>query len=89
MTQEKISIKPELPKYVPYGSAEEFLEAQKEHGPYLYRSETKLAYYMPTMIDNNGIYIHTVYYYNYCSYNDLVNKFCWQDGTPCGKLKEE
>lgn len=74
-------IKPE-PKYRPYKSAEEFLKAQKEHGPYIKISDD---YYLPDMLLEKGI----------CgageveTWDKVINKYKWQDGTPCGILENE
>lgn len=83
-------IKPEI-KYRPYNCVEEFLQAQKEHGPYIKNLTLSEHYYLPTEVFSNinddkftvkfsdGIDIT----------NDrLANKEEWQrlDGEPCCKL---
>ena len=85
-----LRIKPE-PKYRPYKNAEEFLKAQKEHGPYLkmgsgfyvnifHINDSKINY-----IAHGGIKLNSP---EYLSYTELPNYFTWQDGTPCGILEE-
>lgn len=71
-----------------YNNAEEFLKAQKEHGPYFVFEDNYLIFpirvlplgidlFVPWQGDNSirGI-----------SYKDIV-KFTWQDGTHCGILE--
>lgn len=67
------------PKYRPYRSADEFLEAQKEHGPYLERMGNPV-FRIPIMVDDKNIKFDNGDIY---SYLDLI-EFCrWQDGTSC------
>jgi len=88
-------IKPEPPKpeYVPYESAEEFFQAQKEHGLYL---KGNYGCYFPVFVDDGGISIvngnREVATYLFNDEDDesesLHNVLTWQDGTPCGKPKQ-
>lgn len=85
-------VKPK-PKYRPYKNAEEFLQAQKEHGMYIRPKNNADRYELPTSIcdgmvvfllpTNDGRAYSICYYYD----NLLADKV-WQDGTPCG-VKEE
>lgn len=80
------------PTYRPYKNADEFLQAQREHGIYL-RPSTKAKYMTPITIIGDTITLASpldsvnVYTCRY-SYGDIFNNFTWQDGTPCG-VKEE
>ena len=84
-------VKPK-PTYRPYKNADEFLQAQREHGMYL-RPSTKAKYTTPITIGGDTITIAfpldsgNVYTCRY-SYGDIFKDFTWQDGTPCG-VKEE
>lgn len=55
----RVKPEPPKPKYVPYESAEEFLKAQKEHGPYVdllaYREESWNCYSMPYEVYNASV----------------------------------
>lgn len=75
-------VKPEHPqkKVVPYKSAEEFLAAQKEHGPYV---NTSVSYIIPKVICCNEVHFDG----RICHFGTLTC-FLWQDGTPCGKEVE-
>lgn len=76
-------IKPEV-KYIHYRNAEEFLKAQKEHGPYIRLSDS--VYNIPksviTMRDKVICEFETPAYKSINSI-DLLN-YRWQDGTVCG-----
>ena len=80
------------PTYRPYKNADEFLQAQREHGMYLMTS-TKDKYMTPITISGDTITLAfpldygNVYTCRY-SYVNIFNDFTWQDGTPCG-VKEE
>lgn len=84
-------VKPK-PTYRQYKNADEFLQAQREHGMYL-RPSTKAKYMTPITISGDTITIAfhldygNVYTCRY-SYGDIFKDFIWQDGTPCG-VKEE
>ena len=90
-TQFEYRIKPK-PTYRPYKNADEFLQAQSEHGMYL-RPSTKAKYMTPITISGDTITIAfpldsgNVYTCRY-SYGNIFKDFTWQDGTPCG-VKEE
>lgn len=77
-------IKPEKPqkKIISYGSADEFLAAQKEHGPYLMPKGCEDYFYMPIAVGKFEVDILDDKAYKY---EELTKKFTWQDGTPCGK----
>lgn len=79
-------IKPE-PKYRPYNSAEEFLNAQKEHGPYLQR-ERYSGFRTPVFVCNTSIRFSDNFD-EYTKYEELLEWCKWQDGTPCGILENE
>lgn len=82
-------IKPQ-PTYRPYKNAEEFLVAQKEHGMYL-REKTSHVIVMPLGVDDSeallpqtsGQLATEVFLYE-----NLLDCFVWQDGTPCGVEEE-
>lgn len=95
-------VKPEPPKptYVPYESAQEFLEAQREHGPYVElfpdpKGINRLQYYsIPFDVANNEVFFaedsgggHVIL--RQYSYQRLCEECKWQDGTPVGYLEEE
>lgn len=71
-------IKPE-PTYRPYNSMQEFMEAEKKHGPWLLRDcDHSIAYKALHVSDQ------AVSFLNYHkSFEDLFNDFEWQDGTGC------
>ena len=79
-------VKPK-PKLRPYESAEEFLAAQKEHGPYFFCIYDNV-YDLPISVlgkskqvwligDEDGKYIAL-------DFDELQIDYKWQDGTPCG-----
>ena len=76
-------VKPK-PKYVPFETAEEFLEAQREHG-----IETSTGEQLFINSDNR-VYVKDDYRARSgkCSFEYLFNKFKFVDGTPCGKEVE-
>lgn len=82
-------IKPE-PKYRPYKSAEEVLEAIKEHGGYIKEGNT-YRFLKKFTIQENGDIVYsfsgwgstTVRTWEY-----LHDKIVWANGTPFGKLEE-
>ena len=84
-------VKPK-PTYRPYKNADEFLQAQREHGMYL-RPSTKDKYMTPITISGDTITLAfhldsgNVYTCRY-SYGNIFKDFTWQDGTHCG-VKEE
>lgn len=76
-------IKPE-PKPRPYHSAEEFLKAQKEHGPYFGIKDG--CYMLPTKVYSQKVTVTELLNFTYLHL--VKNDFIWQDGTPCGILEE-
>lgn len=76
--QYEYRIKPK-PTYRPYKNAQEFLQAQKEHGIYLQEKETRCMI-MPLGVNYYRVTIPSRSY----RYKQLLNTFVWQDGTPCG-----
>lgn len=84
-------IKPE-PKYRPYANAEEFLEAQKEHGPMLRPHFDKMSF-MPLQVSGESNYIVlNAKAYESLSFKKLIDDkwyWVWQDGTPCGVEEEQ
>lgn len=74
-------IKPES-KLRPYANVEEFLQAQKEHGPYI---NLNGRYVMPTNIVSHDKTFH-------CSRQlytfKTISIYKWQDGSPCGIMEE-
>ena len=82
-------IKPQS-QYRPYKNADEFLAAQREHGMYL-REKVSQGVMMPlgvndyrVILPDNGQPLTAKDFL----YENLLNCFVWQDGTPCG-VKEE
>lgn len=81
-------VKPE-PKLRPYKNAEEFLQAGKEHGPYIKQPDPGTKRYLnPVMVFDDRVifWFGSVPAVNY--YYDQILEFKWQDGTPCGILEE-
>lgn len=90
----------EEPQYVPYESAEEFMQAQKEHGWYIkmddrYNPHTDkdddVWYIAPTEVTDRTLFFASISAslpMHAIKYNELVN-YQWADGTPCGKIKGE
>lgn len=80
-------IKPEQ-KLRPYKDAAEFLNAQKEHGPYIDTENwtTLGTYTIPYSINNSRVYWNAGYDL-YSNWEELSHHV-WQDGTPCGILEE-
>ena len=75
-------VKPE-PKLRPYKNAEEFLQAQKEHGMYIKEND---IYVIPVRIAYEKVCLHEGN--GYVSFEYLLKYFQWQDGTPCGIMEE-
>lgn len=77
-------------KYRPYNNIEEFLNAQKEHGPYLKYKEGNKNWFLPDIIDDEGCHIGVSKWNNHegsISYSWICYKFKWQDGTSCGIIE--
>lgn len=74
--------------YRPYKNNEEFLNAQKEHGPYFVFEDNYLI--LPIRVLPLGIELFVPWSGDKSvrgiSYKSIVN-FKWQDGTPCGILE--
>lgn len=85
-------IKPE-PKYRPYANAEEFLKAQKEHGPFIKSDLSEFcAYYSIRVVHPQGEGITFSYALGAgdreVCYQQLLDEMYWQDGHPCGIAEE-
>ena len=77
-------VKPKT-KYVPFDTAEEFLEAQREHGIHVYFGGSKYGAHINA---NGGIMLSPSTYKLNVIITDLENIFVeceFLDGTPCGK----
>lgn len=79
--------------YRPYKNADEFLQAQKEHGMYIRPKNNADRYELPTSICDGMVVfllptsdgrVYSIYYHH----DNLLADKVWQDGTPCG-VKEE
>lgn len=79
-------VKPEPPKkkIVPYESAEEFLQAQKEHGWFII-SRYGGNYFSVSSISDSVVWLQE---YNH-PYGELAKDWLFADGTLCGKEVEE
>ncbi len=73
------------PKIRPYKNAEEFLKAQKEHGPYICSLRNREFYYLPYAINSLGITNERI---GNVRYTDTMKVYVWQDGSPCGVEEE-
>ena len=74
--------------YRPYENADEFLQAQKEHGMYLKYYESK-AYKLPLCVYDDSIEVKSEDNCEYTKgfmiqYATLFKYYLWQDNTPCG-----
>lgn len=70
-------------KYRPYANAQEFLEAQKIHGPYINISS---VYRLPVRVSDKGIEFDFSGIRRY-SFSELLSgcvTVVWQDGRKCG-----
>ena len=75
--------------YVPFDTAEEFLEAQREHGEFIENKESGEK--MNAYVDKNGIVILSTALnctYTFESLRTLFGCYKFSDGTPCGKEVE-
>lgn len=73
--------------YVPFGTAEEFLAAQRKHGEFIENKESGEE--MNAYVDKNGIVVILSTALN-CTYvfeslGTLFGCYKFSDGTPCGK----
>lgn len=75
------------PDYRPYNSKVEFLNAQKQHGIYILKKNGE--YLIPTSVINGGVEFTQLGESVSYGWELLFENFCWQDGTPCGILKEK
>lgn len=78
------------PSYRLYKNADEFLQAQKEHGMYL-REKVSQGVVMPLGVNDYRVILpdnRQPLTAKDFLYENLLNCFVWQDGTPCG-VKEE
>lgn len=78
------------PKYMPYKDAKEFLNAQKEHGPYIRYGCT---YEIPIRVTDASIYTTIIdsdnVFKSYgIDYKTLLTGYSWADRTPCGILEQ-
>ena len=74
------TVKPEQ-KYRPYTNAEELLQAQTEHWPYI-KGTTSLwcgTYRIPSDVHHGCIGLYDYYK----TWEDLFNYLSWQDGAKC------
>ena len=79
-------VKPDPPKkkLIPYESAEEFLQAMKEHGWFII-SRYGGNYFSVSSISDSVVWLQE---YNH-PYSELAKDWLFADGTPCGKEIEE
>lgn len=75
-------IKPEN-KLTPYDCANEFLEAMKEHGPYLKDNDGILK--LPLVIGKATVVVG--FSEDQPTYEELAREYKWQDGSPCGIMQ--
>lgn len=76
--------------YRPYKNAKEFLNAQKDHGMYL-REKVSQGVVMPLGVNDYRVILpdnKPLLTSKDFLYENILNNFVWQDGTPCG-VKEE
>lgn len=83
-------IKPELPKpkLRPYANAEEFIEAQQEHGLY-FGKDKKIYHIQNSVYDNYGKTYVTGSGFDMTTESLFKEGYTWLDGTPCGIIEEE
>lgn len=86
MAKYDLRVKPEE-KWRPYKSSEEFINAQKEHGPHF---KSCGQFYLPLMVDRErGIVYSDINGSSFMSYQELLQTRAWEDGTRCGIEKDE
>lgn len=78
-------IKPEDPKLRPYKNEKEFLQAMKDHGPYI--TQNNINYYCYQRVTNTYVQFAQGEDKPLTFKSMLENKYKWQDGTPCGILE--
>lgn len=73
------------PKYIPFETPEEFLEAQRKHGAIIKSIEDCVLF--STYVNNLGYILLDDDKNNiaYSHINILYRRFVFTDGTPCGK----
>ena len=75
------------PKYVPFDTPEEFLEAQRVHGEVLEDKENGVK--MTAYVNKNGIVVSPKFFSNIwmvSSLQNILRDYRFKDGTPCGKI---
>lgn len=76
-------------KFVPFETAEEFLEAQRVHGTVL--TDNEMKYY--SSVDSEGYVTFQDTYFEERPFKQTFEYACnylkFEDGTPCGKEVEE
>ena len=75
------------PKYVPFDTPEEFLEAQRVHGEVLEDKENGVI--MTAYVNKNGIVVSPKFFSNIwmvSSLQNILRDYRFKDGTPCGKI---
>ena len=77
-------IKPE-PHYRPFESAEEVMEAIKEHGEWIARRLGEKRYHHIRIITNTTLWLGNTEF----TLREIYNGYTFSDGTPFGKLVEE
>lgn len=78
----KYRIKPES-KYRPFNNAKEFIEALNKHGGWM-RVKNANFYFIPLEVGFDSITSYTSTVHSYC---DVLDRFVFYDGTPCGVEK--
>ena len=84
--QYEYRVKPK-PKYVPFDTPEEFLEAQRVHGEVLEDKENGVK--MTAYVNKNGIVACAKFFSNTWIVSNLQNilrDYQFKDGMPCGKI---
>ena len=79
-------VKPK-PKYVPFDTPDEFLEAQRVHGEVLV--DKKNGVKMTAYVNKNGIVACAKFFSNawmVSSLQNILRDYRFKDGTPCGKI---
>ena len=75
------------PKYVPFDTPDEFLEAQRVHGEVLV--DKKNGVKMTAYVNKNGIVACAKFFSNawmVSSLQNILRDYRFKDGTPCGKI---
>lgn len=89
---EHYRIKPE-PKYGPYINATQFIADFINHGPFVCFKKDNSAYFSVRVIHpiSEGITINVSHSAGVVelNYNELFNKYTWQDGAKCGMIYDQ